>query len=98
MTLDALIELSRCQREALRATHTKSQNANQGADMAPRYVSPLDPECPAVAAFHDALHGDPMTAAMGAPVDDIEEAFARKHRAACARCQEYGAANVDVES
>jgi hypothetical protein len=92
MTLDALIELSRCQREALRAAHSK------GAAMTQRYVFPLDPECPAVAAFHDALHGDPMTAAMGAPVDDIEEAFARKHRAACARCQEYGAANVDVES
>jgi hypothetical protein len=92
MTLDALIEFSRCQREALRAAHAK------GAAMTQCYIFPLDPECPAVAEFRDALHGDPMTAALGGPVDDIEEAVARKHRAACARCQEYSAANVDVES
>jgi hypothetical protein len=31
MTIDALLELSRCQREALRAAHAKSQNAIKGA-------------------------------------------------------------------
>jgi len=38
-----------------------------------------------------------MTSAMGAPVDDIMEGFGNKHRSQCKRCQEYGAANVDVE-
>ena len=62
-----------------------------------RWVYPLDPECPKVKAFRDGLYNDPMTKAMGAPVDDIEEGFASKHRVDCKRCQEYGAANVDVE-
>jgi hypothetical protein len=31
---------------------------------------PLDPECPVVAEFMEALFGDP-TMAMGAPVEDI---------------------------
>jgi hypothetical protein len=62
-----------------------------------RWVFPLDPECPAVAEFRESLYGDPMTAAMGAPTDDFEEDFARKHRRNCKRCQEYGAANVDTE-
>lgn len=57
---------------------------------------PLDPDCPAVAAFTTALLDDPMTHAMGAPVDDIMEGFARRHRATCKRCQEYGAANIEV--
>ena len=62
-----------------------------------RWIFPLDPECPVVKQFHETLYDDPMTQAMGAPVDDIEEGFARKHRTECRRCQEYGAANVDVE-
>ena len=33
---------------------------------------PLDPECPVVAEFMEALFGDP-TMAMGAPVEDITE-------------------------
>ena len=57
---------------------------------------PLDPDCPAVAGFRDALYGDPMTAAMGAPTGDIEEGFARRHRPGCRRCQAHGAANVDI--
>jgi len=62
-----------------------------------RYVAPLDPDCPKVAEFRESLYGDPMTKAMGAPTDDIEEDFARKHRATCTHCQEYGAANIEVE-
>jgi hypothetical protein len=62
----------------------------------PRYHAPVDPECPAVAAFTHALFDDPMTEAMGAPTDDIMEGFERKHMAQCARCQEYGAANIEV--
>lgn len=59
-----------------------------------RYHAPLDPECPDVAEFEESLFGDPMTSAMGAPVDDIMEGFERKHRVKCKRCQEFGAANI----
>lgn len=61
-----------------------------------RWHAPLDPECPEYVAFMDSLYGDPMTAAMGAPVDDIMEDFERKHRSTCPRCQDYGAANIEV--
>jgi hypothetical protein len=49
---------------------------------------PLDPECPVVAEFMDALFAD-STMAMGAPVEDIIEGFERRHRKQCKRCQEY---------
>jgi hypothetical protein len=62
----------------------------------PAYHFPLDPECPVVAEFSDALFGDPMTKAMGAPTDDIMEGFAKKHRHGCVRCQEFGCANIEV--
>jgi len=61
-----------------------------------RYHAPLDPECPVVAEYTDALFDDPMTDAMGAPTDDIMEGFARRHRRTCKRCQEFGAANIEV--
>lgn len=61
-----------------------------------KYHAPLDPECPVVAEFEERLFGDPMTAAMGAPTDEIMESFERKHRGKCPRCQEYGAANIEV--
>lgn len=61
-----------------------------------RYHAPLDPECPAYAEFSSSLYDDPMTAAMGAPVDDIMEGYERSHRAKCKRCQAYGAANIEV--
>ena len=44
-----------------------------------RYVHSLDPECPVVVEFMEALFGDP-TMAMGAPVEDITEEFERRHR------------------
>ena len=63
----------------------------QNAAVTPmRYASPLDPECPVVAEFRETLFGDPMTMAMGAPVEDITEEFERRHRKQCKRCQEYG--------
>jgi len=62
-----------------------------------RWIYPVDPECPQVAEFAECLFGDPMTKAMGAPTDEIMEGFERKHRATCKHCQEFGAANVDVE-
>ncbi len=58
--------------------------------------APLDPDCPAVRQFFESLYDDPMTEAMGAPVDDISEGFTKKHRAECERCQEYGAANIEA--
>ncbi len=61
-----------------------------------RWHAPVDPECPEVSQFRDSLLNDPMTHAMGAPIDDILEGFDSSHRARCERCQEYGAANVEV--
>ena len=63
-----------------------------------RYHAPVDPDCPAVQSFTTALLDDPMTHAMGAPVDEIMDAFERRHRRTCARCQEFGAANIEVQS
>lgn len=61
-----------------------------------QYHAPLDPDCPEASSFFEALFNDPMTAAMGAPTDDICEDFEHKHRAQCARCQKYGVANIEV--
>jgi len=61
-----------------------------------RWHAPLDPDCPVVAQFMDSLFDDPMTEAMGAPTDDIMEGFERRHRGKCKRCQEFGAANIEV--
>jgi hypothetical protein len=62
-----------------------------------RWHAPVDPDCPEVREFSDNLFDDPMTSAMGAPVDEIMESFERKHRQKCKRCQEFGAANIQVE-
>ena len=61
----------------------------------PRWYFPLDPECPEVQKLFDNL-SDPMTIAYGVG-GDIRENFERKHRFRCKRCQEFGAANVEVE-
>lgn len=61
-----------------------------------QWHAPLDPDCPEVREYSDTLFDDPMTAAMGAPVDDIMEGFERKHRKTCKRCQAFGAANIEV--
>jgi hypothetical protein len=63
--------------------------------MTGRWVFPIDPECPEVAEYMERLFSDPMTSYSGCG-DEIAEAFERKHRMGCKRCQEYGAANVDV--
>lgn len=60
-----------------------------------RYIAPLDPDCPVVEEFHRTLNDDPMTAHTGCG-DEIAEGFANKHRARCARCREYGCANIEV--
>lgn len=61
-----------------------------------KYHAPVDPECPTVASFMSSLFDDPMTEAMGAPTDDICEGFERSHRSKCKRCQEFGAANIEI--
>lgn len=58
--------------------------------------SPVDQQCPDVEDFTETLFGDPLTEAMGAPVDEIMEDFETKHRIGCKRCQDYGAANMEV--
>jgi hypothetical protein len=63
----------------------------------PKWYAPCDPNCPEYLEYYSTLVGDPMTQAMGAPVDEIMEGFERRHRIKCKRCQEYGAANIDVE-
>jgi len=66
----------------------------------PHWHAPLDPECPDVEhAFQIEVEpGVWIDDPMGAPVwDDLWEGFEKKHRATCKRCQEYGAANIDVE-
>lgn len=61
-----------------------------------KWYAPLDPDCPEVDGYIRSLYDDPMTSAMGAPVDDIMASFEGKHRFTCKRCQEYGAANIEV--
>jgi len=61
-----------------------------------RWHTPLDPDCPALAEYLSGLFEDPMTEAMGAPVHEFIEAFARRHRVTCERCWEYSAPNIEV--
>jgi hypothetical protein len=60
-----------------------------------RYYAPLDPDCPEVEHFHEALDADPMTAYSGCG-DELAEDFEARHRRTCRRCQEFGAANIEV--
>jgi hypothetical protein len=54
---------------------------------------PLDPGCPEVIDFKDRMYNDPMATPV---IDDIMEDFDRRHMRECQRCQEYGAANIEV--
>jgi hypothetical protein len=60
-----------------------------------RWHAPCNPECAAVEHFFEALDADPMTAYSGVG-DEVAEDFERRHMADCERCQEYGAAHLDV--
>jgi hypothetical protein len=76
----------------------------------PHWDFPLDPECPGVEhAFQIQLPqdctidgveykaGEWIDDPMAGPVwDELMEDFTKKHRIGCKRCQEYGAANVDI--
>jgi hypothetical protein len=57
---------------------------------------PVDPQCPEVKRFVSSLFDDPMTAACGAPTDEILDAWEQRHLSACKRCREYAAANIEV--
>lgn len=59
------------------------------------YHAPLDPECPEVEAYYRAESEDPMSAECGC-MDEINANFEKRHRSKCERCQEYGAANIEV--
>jgi hypothetical protein len=60
-----------------------------------RWYAPCDPECPELAERLSELWDDPMTAYSGCG-DEIADDIERGHRADCKRCQEYGAANIEV--
>ena len=61
----------------------------------PRWHAPLDPNCPAVEKFSRTLFEDPMTQYYGIG-GEVYENWVSRHRAKCKRCQEYGAANIEV--
>jgi hypothetical protein len=62
-----------------------------------QWHAPCDPECEEYERFINMLYDDPMTKAMGAPVDEIVEAYEQRHRALCERCSQYGVANIEVK-
>jgi hypothetical protein len=63
-----------------------------------RWVFPVDPECPKVEEYMKSLYDEPMARMVPADVlGELAEAWEKRHRAKCKRCQEYAAANVDVE-
>ena len=61
-----------------------------------RWHAPLDPACPVVLKHQHDMEMDPMNYSIPADVlADIDADFARRHRAHCERCQNYGAANIE---
>jgi hypothetical protein len=62
--------------------------------MSYRYHAPLDPECPEVIRWNEA-GDDPISQSCGC-WDEFTDAFEKRHRHECERCQEYGAANIEV--
>lgn len=56
---------------------------------------PLDPECPDVVAFIQAIQEDPMSYECPC-LDEVIEGWENKHRLQCERCKEFGVANVEV--
>jgi hypothetical protein len=56
---------------------------------------PLDPECPDVIDFYEGHAEDPISQMSGC-MGEITNDFESRHRANCTRCQEYGAANIEV--
>lgn len=61
-----------------------------------RWIYPVDPDCPSVIEYHQMTDDDPIMEMSGC-ASEFQDDFETKHRIQCKRCQEYGAANVDVE-
>jgi hypothetical protein len=61
-----------------------------------QWVYPCDPECPVYNDFCRNLYDDSMTAYSGCGSEIVGD-FQKRHISKCKQCQEYGAANVDVE-
>jgi len=72
------------------------QSLKKGSEIMGRWIYPLDDECPEVEKYHRMFSDDPFMAESGC-AGEFYAAFAKRHRASCVHCQEYGAANVDVE-
>lgn len=63
----------------------------------PQYVMPLDPQCPQVRRWVGSLREDPYTEMVPRDVlQELMEDYRTSHLQECPRCQEYGAANVEV--
>jgi hypothetical protein len=60
-----------------------------------KYHAPLDPECPDVINFQECHENDPISQICGC-MGEIVINFESRHRAVCERCQNYGAANIEV--
>jgi len=60
----------------------------------PRLHTPLDPDCPGNP--HNRPY-DPMDEACGC-MDEILASLERRHAKTCIRCQDYGAAHIEVVS
>jgi hypothetical protein len=63
--------------------------------MSGSWYMPLDPACPNVADFYENVLDDPMVA-YASIGEELTADFEAKHRSNCTRCQEFGAANIDV--
>ena len=57
--------------------------------------TPVDRQCPEVEHFNESVMGNPITVYSGCG-DEILEDVERRHLRECERCQDYGAANVEV--
>ena len=57
--------------------------------------APLDPRCPDVVEFYEGHVDDPISQMSGC-MGEITQSFESRHRDNCQRCQEYGAANIEI--
>ena len=70
------------------------ERTNRENEMA-YWQASLDPQCPEVENFNNGFWDDPITIESGCG-DEIFEAWERKHRNSCERCQQYGCENIEV--
>lgn len=60
-----------------------------------RWYAPVDPECPEVKEWIESTLDDPILNMSGIG-SELTQDFENSHRVKCKRCQEYGAANIEV--